>query len=705
MQKNKCLFENRSVLVKYILSFLTVAVFGCITIGLTLFAFSTSELDKVAAQEMSRYTQDVADDLDRQMESMSEVAKKISFKPDLKYSYIEKVKYRDIEVLKTLKQDFGYVPMCDQFFLMYDGVENLYVAPDDVTSLFYVYAKNCLGCNTQEAIDAIYQRIHASDNYDLIRCNNGNLIYCCSIHNNGTDVRKSWLCFVIYNRTIQNRIALIGGESIGSYRLIWNDEIIYGNNSKGEVHASFCTKNGIVVQLLSEKNLPYSRISTYTKVFWIIILAVMFSTCLIAWIAAKKNYNPIKKLVNEFSDKSQNGRNEFFILQDLLTRTIENNRITQEQLYRNSVWLNRQRRKNNEQMLLLALSGKINTQMQQIGEEESFFADERKYAVICVTIDNEYDSNALFAQINELSDRKTEICCAHLPFESLIAIGISCFEQADYQYSITLLSDLLDVCELKVKIGIGNLVDEPDRIPDSLAEALINLNAQNDTRSETENGYLYDEALIDVLFSYANDGQNEAARQVLDTIFAQIDKANPSMLIRSCAYSNVMNAIIRTATQNGMDLSANQLSIVLLYNHPQKIKELISALLSEVCSNTGMVKNAQWDEKKEALFKYIRENFCKYDLCLSELEEKTGLTVRQIEQHMKDEMHMTFKEYLTEIRMEEAKRLLREGTSVNDTSNAVCYMSVSYFIKTFKKCVGVTPAEYKRSVQSVETDQ
>ena len=60
---------------------------------------------------------------------------------------------------------------------------------------------------------------------------------------------------------------------------------------------------------------------------------------------------------------------------------------------------------------------------------------------------------------------------------------------------------------------------------------------------------------------------------------------------------------------------------------------------------------------------------------------------------------MTFKEYLTGLRMEEAKRLLATGMSVTEASNAVCYMSVSFFIKVFKRQTGMTPAEYKKSLE------
>lgn len=48
--------------------------------------------------------------------------------------------------------------------------------------------------------------------------------------------------------------------------------------------------------------------------------------------------------------------------------------------------------------------------------------------------------------------------------------------------------------------------------------------------------------------------------------------------------------------------------------------------------------------------------------------------------------------YLTNLRMEEAKRLLRETDLLNkDISSAVGYEDVGSFIRRFRKQIGVTP--------------
>jgi two-component system response regulator YesN len=54
-------------------------------------------------------------------------------------------------------------------------------------------------------------------------------------------------------------------------------------------------------------------------------------------------------------------------------------------------------------------------------------------------------------------------------------------------------------------------------------------------------------------------------------------------------------------------------------------------------------------------------------------------------------------EYIIALRMERAKDLLRHtDMSIDKISEGVGYEDRHYFQKTFKRCVGVTPNEYRR---------
>ena len=55
--------------------------------------------------------------------------------------------------------------------------------------------------------------------------------------------------------------------------------------------------------------------------------------------------------------------------------------------------------------------------------------------------------------------------------------------------------------------------------------------------------------------------------------------------------------------------------------------------------------------------------------------------------------------YVT-LKIKESKKLIREGLTVSEISNQLCFDSPNYFSKVFKKHTGKTPSEYKRSIDN-----
>lgn len=65
----------------------------------------------------------------------------------------------------------------------------------------------------------------------------------------------------------------------------------------------------------------------------------------------------------------------------------------------------------------------------------------------------------------------------------------------------------------------------------------------------------------------------------------------------------------------------------------------------------------------------------------------------------KEELGMTFVEYLTQLRMDEARRLLTQtGRSIQEIAEQVGYDDPSYFCKVFKKSAGVTPNRFRKGI-------
>ena len=62
----------------------------------------------------------------------------------------------------------------------------------------------------------------------------------------------------------------------------------------------------------------------------------------------------------------------------------------------------------------------------------------------------------------------------------------------------------------------------------------------------------------------------------------------------------------------------------------------------------------------------------------------------------------TIKEYINRVKINEAKRLIRErDCNFTQISDMLCYSDSLYFSKVFKRITGMSPREYKKSVKSL----
>jgi transcriptional regulator GlxA family with amidase domain len=83
-----------------------------------------------------------------------------------------------------------------------------------------------------------------------------------------------------------------------------------------------------------------------------------------------------------------------------------------------------------------------------------------------------------------------------------------------------------------------------------------------------------------------------------------------------------------------------------------------------------------------------------------------GIPERTLKRRFKTATGSTLIDYLQNLRVEEAKRLLETGrTAVDDISVAVSYEDPSFFRRLFKRRTGLTPSQYRRMFQPVAAAQ
>ena len=98
------------------------------------------------------------------------------------------------------------------------------------------------------------------------------------------------------------------------------------------------------------------------------------------------------------------------------------------------------------------------------------------------------------------------------------------------------------------------------------------------------------------------------------------------------------------------------------------------------------------------MIKYVEENYSDSELSLNAVADYIGFTPNHLSMVFSHETGQTFIKYLTNLRINKAKELLKcTSMSLGEVGEAVGYADSHYFSYIFKKNTGMTPSAYKAS--------
>lgn len=183
----------------------------------------------------------------------------------------------------------------------------------------------------------------------------------------------------------------------------------------------------------------------------------------------------------------------------------------------------------------------------------------------------------------------------------------------------------------------------------------------------------------------------------MDLFFSKIDvRLHPFGAIFD-ACENLLERVNECASQNqvkGKNLMEQFYSKYIFCTDIEKIKSDFSEYIRNVFSSIHLKEKDQ-ESLLNQMVDYIKKNYWK-KLTLQQLAARFYISPSFCSTLLKENLNMTFNDYLSEIRLQNAKRLLDETTlSVNKVSDEVGYSNPKYFFKIFKKSTGYTPLTYR----------
>ncbi|MED1644429.1 helix-turn-helix domain-containing protein [Brevibacillus agri] len=131
---------------------------------------------------------------------------------------------------------------------------------------------------------------------------------------------------------------------------------------------------------------------------------------------------------------------------------------------------------------------------------------------------------------------------------------------------------------------------------------------------------------------------------------------------------------------------------------PQLLKE------TQAVRNVGSAKDTceiDFGNPIQSAVQYIHSNFHE-QITLNDVADRVYLSGSHFSRLFKAEMKVTFIEYLTRYRVEQAKRLLKmTSLPIEVIANNAGFTNAGYFATTFKRLENVTPSEYRQMFSSL----
>lgn len=148
-----------------------------------------------------------------------------------------------------------------------------------------------------------------------------------------------------------------------------------------------------------------------------------------------------------------------------------------------------------------------------------------------------------------------------------------------------------------------------------------------------------------------------------------------------------LKEILNRMTDKILKKSENYEYIIDLY-----AQELIYTLISN--KGAKQVLNLEMNNPVNIAIRYMNDNYMQ-PISIHELSYDLNMSESNFCQYFKRITNMTPNEYLTNIKLKEAKSLLLQA-SVTEVAYSLGYENISYFISLFKKKYGITPKQYQK---------
>jgi len=208
------------------------------------------------------------------------------------------------------------------------------------------------------------------------------------------------------------------------------------------------------------------------------------------------------------------------------------------------------------------------------------------------------------------------------------------------------------------------------------------------------------------LLSLMKAGDQKGARRELNKTLGALFSHTADIRLIKAHVIEMMGYLVRSAIEDSPQMSSliekNHLwmTAIIDANDFETLSNVVADSLDDFMSNIYLHGQNRTNETVARILDFLSENFHE-PVTLKMLSGEVNLSTFRISHLVKEQTGKTVLQHVHQLRVQEAQRLLEQSEmSCTDIAYEAGFGDQSYFIKQFRKWMGITPARYRRLYQS-----
>ncbi|ADL53512.1 response regulator [Clostridium cellulovorans] len=295
---------------------------------------------------------------------------------------------------------------------------------------------------------------------------------------------------------------------------------------------------------------------------------------------------------------------------------------------------------------------------------------------------------------------------------------------AEEEKAETVIREMLSILEeirqsiekylmLEVTIGLGTMETDTSMISNSWVNAMAALDYRlilgsnriiwiEDIEPGSKDKIIFDKNMEHEMESSIKVGTEVEVSETIDRMFDKLTDTKASFKDYQIYLLEMLTAILKAAQSSNVDLASifgrdyNIFVELYSFNDLKHVKTWLKEISLKIMSHIMKDRKDTCELLIEKAKDYIHRNYSDSELNINDLCNHLHISQTYFSLLFKKETKMTFINYLTSIRMDEAKQLLKTtDMKTFEVARKVGYSEPNYFSYSFKRYLGMSPSEYR----------